>query len=160
MKKLLVFFMTCAAVQASAQQQIEVGRAVGSTYLITADTLLLTKALQRTLGDGALITKLHIESVNAFHYLVGEGTYKGYYKMIAASLSYDAPTRTWYARALSHVSCSSAACNRCTSFTEGGKIIGCKCVEQATVSNQCNFNRVEASPFFSNLARAIAMKKK
>ena len=57
-------------------QQFEIGKATDNGYIITADTIVLVKAINSTLNDGTIIKKLHIESVGAYHYLVAEGTYK------------------------------------------------------------------------------------
>lgn len=144
-----------------AQTKTEIGKAVQNNYLITADTAVLRKALQATLADGTVIQHMHIESQNQFHYLVGEGMYKNFRKMIAVSLQYDITTRTYYAtKGLSHVTCTSAACNTCNAFKENGKIIGCHCTEKSTISNQCNFTFKETSLFYSTFLRMMSQKNK
>ncbi len=161
MKKIyLVTFLLFISSFIYAQDKFEIGKTVGNEYLISADTSILRKAMQRTLGDGTQFSEFRIESVNAFHYLIGVGVLKGRYKMMAAQLQYDIKTRSFFAAPLlPHVSCSSAACNNCKPFKENGKIIGCKCEEKSTVSNQCNFNLVEQSAFYENIKRAVLMKK-
>jgi hypothetical protein len=143
-----------------AQNKIEVGKAIGSEYIVTGDTAILRKALQRTLGDGTQLVSLRIESVNAFHYLIGTGIYKGHGKIIAAQLQYDILSRSFFAIPnLPHVTCSSAACDHCRPFKENGRIIGCKCEEKTTVSNQCNFSAAAQSLFYENIKRYEGMKK-
>lgn len=145
---------------AAHAQHAEIGKAVGNDYEITADTAILVKALQRTTADGTRLHALRIESVKAFHYLVGTGVYHGYPKMIAVRLVYDANKRTFSAApGLGYVTCSAAACNDCRPFKENGRIMGCKCEEHATVSNQCNFTEIETSQFYEHFQRFLALKK-
>ncbi len=143
-------------------QQFEIGKATNSGYNITADTIVLIKAINRTLNDGTVINKLRIESVGAHHYLIAEGTYKNYSKLIAFVLSYDISTRTYFAKQNDgYVTCASAACLQCSMFKENGRIIGCKCAEKSTISNQCNFTYKPISVFYQNIIRAkqMIMKK-
>jgi hypothetical protein len=155
----LVTLFLLSSFYSYSQNKIEIGKVAGNSYIITADTTVLRKALQRTLGDGTQIFTLHIESTNAYHYLVGTGIYKGHSKLIAAQLQYDIVTRSFFAvPLLPYVSCSSAACDNCHPFKENGKIIGCKCEEKSTVSNQCNFASVAQSSFYDNVKRYEEMK--
>ncbi len=141
-------------------QQFEIGKATDADYSITADTAILAKAIKRTLGDGTIINSLRIESVGAHHYLVAEGTYKNFSKLIAMHLVYDIGTRTYYAKQDGgYVTCASAACLNCSLFKENGRIIGCKCSEKSTISNQCNFTFKAASTFYLNIIRAKQMVK-
>jgi hypothetical protein len=160
-KRYLVALLLFSTLYSFAQNKIEIGKAVGSSYVISADTAVLRKALQRTLGDGTQIFAMHIESSNAFHYLVGTGLYKGHSKLIAAQLQYDIVSRSFFAIPLQpYVSCSSAACDNCHPFKENGRIIGCKCEEKATVSNQCNYTHVAQGSFYENVKRYEGMKPK
>ncbi len=158
-QSILLFFSFCSFTL-FAQQSIEVGKALDNQYVITADTTVLRKALQQTLGDGTQISSMHIESVNKWHYLMGTGTQRGYSKTIAVELRYDINTRTYFAvDGLAHKTCASAGCNKCEPFTENGNIIGCRCKEAGTVSNECNFKTVAKSPFYQQLKRYKGMKK-
>ncbi len=161
MKKIFLFTLVFFILTHSySQNKIEIGKVVNSAYIITSDTTILRKALQRTLGDGTQIMSLRIESVQAYHYLIGSGIYKGHSKLIAVQLQYDIMSRSFFAAPLlPHVTCSSAACNDCKPFKENGKIIGCKCEEKSTVSNQCNYNTIEQSLFYDNVKRYQDMKK-
>ena len=139
-------------------QQFEIGKATNNCYIITADTALLVKAINRTLNDGTIIQNLLIESVGANHYLVAEGTYKNYSKLIAMVLTYNISTRTYFAsQGNGYVTCASAACLKCSLFKENGRIIGCKCAEKSTISNQCNFTNKPTSAFYLNIIRAKQM---
>jgi hypothetical protein len=139
-------------------QQFEIGKATDNGYIITADTIVLVKAINSTLNDGTIIKKLHIESVGAHHYLVAEGTYKNYSKFIAMVLNYNISTRTYYAiKGNGYVTCASAACQKCSLFKENGRIIGCMCAEKSTISNQCNFTNKPTSAFYLNIVRAKQM---
>jgi hypothetical protein len=139
-------------------QQVEIGKATNNGYIITADTIMLVKAINRTLNDGTIIHNLHIESVGAHHYLVAEGTYKNYSKLIAMVLNYNISTRTYFAiKGNGYVTCASAACLKCSLFKENGRIIGCKCAEKSTISNQCNFTNKPTSAFYLNIVRAKQM---
>lgn len=143
-----------------AQQPIEVGKAIDNQYVLTADTVVLRKALQQTLGDGTSIVSMHIESVGKWHYLIGTGTQRGYPKTIAAELTYDINTRTYFAvNGLAHKTCASAGCGSCVPFKENGNIIGCHCKEVGTISNECNFKTVTNSAFYEQLKRYKGMKK-
>ncbi|MBP9187173.1 MAG: hypothetical protein KBG11_08765 [Bacteroidia bacterium] len=154
---LVVFFGLIFNVKA---QQFEIGKATDAGYSITADTAILAKAIKRTLGDGTIINSLRIESVGAHHYLVAEGTYKIFSKLIAMQLVYNIGTRTYYAKQDGgYVTCASAACLNCSLFKENGKIIGCKCSEKSTISNQCNFTFKATSAFYLNIIRAKQMVK-
>ncbi len=158
---LAIVFFSLFSYTCFAQSKLEIGKAVQSDYLITADTSVLRKSLQATLADGTTINKLFIVSENQFHYLIGEGTYKNYYKMIAVALQYDIVTRTYYAvKGMGHVTCASAACNSCNAFKENGRIIGCQCREKSTISNQCNFTKKELSLFYSTYVRMLSQKNK
>lgn len=142
-------------------QQFEIGKATDSGFNITADTVLLVKAINRTLNDGTIINNLRIESVGAHHYLIAEGTYKNYSKLIAFVLSYNISTRTYFAKQNDgYVTCASAACLQCSMFKENGRIIGCKCAEKSTISNQCNFTNKPTSIFYQNIIRAKQMMLK
>ena len=142
-------------------QQFEIGKATDNSYTITADTALLVKAITRTLNDGTVINNLRIESVGAHHYLIAEGTYKNYSKLIALVLTYNISTRTYFAKQNDgYVTCASAACLQCSLFKENGRIIGCKCAEKATISNQCNFTHKPTSAFYLNIIRAKQMMMK
>lgn len=139
-------------------QQFEIGKATDNSYIITADTALLVKAINRTLNDGTIIQNLHIESLGAHHYLVAAGTYKNYNKLIAMVLTYNISTRTYFAnQGNGYVTCASAACLNCSLFKENGRIIGCKCAEKSTISNQCNFTNKPTSAFYLNIIRAKQM---
>lgn len=145
----------------SFAQQFEIGKATDNSYIITADTALLVKAINRTINDGTVINNLHIESVGAHHYLIAEGTYKNYSKLIALMLIYNITTRTYFAKQNDgYVTCASAACLQCSLFKENGRIIGCKCAEKATISNQCNFTYKPTSAFYQNIIRAKQMMMK
>ncbi len=145
----------------SFAQQFEIGKATDNSYIITADTALLVKAINRTINDGTVINNLHIESVGAHHYLIAEGTYKNYRKLIALMLIYNITTRTYFAKQNDgYVTCASAACLQCSLFKENGRIIGCKCAEKATISNQCNFTYKPTSAFYQNIIRAKQMMMK
>lgn len=142
-------------------QQFEIGKATDSGYYITADTVLLIKAINRTLNDGTVINNLRIESFGAHHYLIAEGAYKNYSKYIAFVLSYNITTRTYFAKQNDgYVTCASAACLHCSMFKENGRIIGCKCAEKSTISNQCNFTYKPTSAFYQNIIRAKQMMLK
>ena len=139
-------------------QQFEIGKANDRGNVLTADTALLIKAITRTLNDGTVIQRLHIESKNSHHYLVAEGMNKAMKKIAAFTLSYNITGRTYFAeKDLGYFTCASAACYTCSIFKEEGKINGCKCAEKATVSNECNFTRVEQSAFYMNIIRARMM---
>ncbi len=160
MRASILLFITLLVISVNAQSKFEVGRVISNKYVITTDTTILIKALQSTLGDGTSIRQVHIESENTHHYIVGEGIYRGYYKMIAVSLMYDIRSRTYYViKGSGYVSCSAAACISCKRFTEKGKIIGCKCEEKSTISNQCNFTFKETSTFFGHLKRHAISNK-
>lgn len=142
-------------------QQFEIGKATDSGYYITADTVLLIKAINRTLNDGTVINNLRIESFGAHHYLIAEGAYKNYSKYIAFVLSYNITTRTYFAKQNDgYVTCASAACLHCSMFKENGRIVGCKCAEKSTISNQCNFTYKPTSAFYQNIIRAKQMMLK
>ena len=141
-------------------QQFEIGKATDAGYTITADTNILVKAIKRTVGDGTIINSLRIESVGAHHYLVAEGTYKNFSKLIAMQLVYNIGTRTYFAKQDDgYVTCASAACLNCSLFKENGRIVGCKCSEKSTISNQCNFTYKATSAFYLNIIRAKQMVK-
>lgn len=151
---LLCFSFIVLSIQVFAQQ-FEIGKANDRENILTADTALLIKAITRTLNDGTVIQRLHIESKNSYHYLVAEGVNKTMKKIAAFILSYNINGRTYFAeKDLGYYTCASAACNSCSLFKEDGKINGCKCAEKATVSNECNFTRVEQSAFYMNIIRA------
>lgn len=142
-------------------QQFEIGKATDSGYYITADTVLLIKAINRTFNDGTVINNLRIESFGAHHYLIAEGAYKNYSKYIAFVLSYNITTRTYFAKQNDgYVTCASAACLHCSMFKENGRIVGCKCAEKSTISNQCNFTYKPTSAFYQNIIRAKQMMLK
>ncbi len=135
-------------------QQVEIGKATDAGDVITADTALLNKAIGKTILGGLQVTGLRIESVGAFHYLVAEGIYRNFSKTAALVLRYDIRTRTYYAfSGDGYVTCTNAACSACSLFKERGKIVGCKCPEKSTISNQCNFTQVAKSSFYLNLTR-------
>lgn len=144
----------------AAQTPIEVGKAVNDKYVITADTMVLRKALQSTLADGTVITTMNIESVGKWHYLIGIGTQRTYSKTIAVELQYDISTRSYFAiTGLAHKTCASAGCGQCEPFKEKGNIIGCHCKTVGSVSNECNFKTVPNSPFYQQFSRYLKMKK-
>jgi hypothetical protein len=152
-----MLLVTLCAMQLKAQQ-FEIGKASDKENTITADSLILAKAISRSLGDGTVITTLRIESKNSGHYLIAEGTYKNFKKIAAFELTYNINNRTYYAqKGNKHFTCASAACDSCSIFKENGKIVGCKCAEKSTISNQCNFTRFEESMFYMNLVRAKQM---
>lgn len=153
----LVFMFSLMVCKA---QQQEIGKATDLGFVITADTSWLHKAISRTIPGGLEVTKMYIESVGAYHYLIAEGKYRNFNKTAAMVLKYDIMTRTYYAvNGNGYVTCTSAACSSCSLFKENGRIIGCKCAEKSTISNQCNFNQTENSLFFQNLVRAKMLKK-
>jgi hypothetical protein len=103
---------------------------------------------------------MHIESVNQWHYLIEKGRIKNYSKTIAVQLVYEMSSRTFCIKpGMAHKTCASAGCNNCQPFKEGGNIIGCHCLEEATVSNHCNFKNVAVSPFYEILKRSIKMSR-
>ncbi len=142
-------------------QQIEIGKATDNGFIITADTNVLKKAIQNTLHDGTIINELSIHSFGKFHYLIANGTYKQFNKTTGIKLVYDINTRTFFIKQQDgYITCTSAACNNCSLFKESGKIIGCKCAEKSTISNQCNYTNVEESSFYQNYIRAKQMRLK
>jgi hypothetical protein len=142
-----------------AQNPIEIGKMVNGKYVITTDTLVLRKALQSTLSDGTILTEMHIESINKWHYLVATGRLRNYQKTIAVELTYNIATQTYYAtEGLAHKTCASAGCVNCVPFKENGNIIGCHCIEAGTVSNECHFKTIAFSPFYRHLKRYLSMK--
>lgn len=155
MKHILITLLFASATICRAQQ-IEIGKAVDNNIIITIDTLVIQKAMQRTLGDGTAISRLHIESVAAHHYLIGEGVLRGINKYMGVALTYNINTRTYFTEkdGGAYVTCTSAACVNCSMFKENGKIIGCKCAEKSTISNQCNFYQQATSNFYDNIIRA------
>ncbi|MES2778776.1 MAG: hypothetical protein V4651_02665 [Bacteroidota bacterium] len=141
---------------ACAQHPIEIGKVINEHYTLTTDTAILRKALQQTLADGTLISTMHIESANQWHYLIGTGTQKKYSNTIAVELIYNMSTRTFSVKpGMAHKTCASAGCGYCEPFKENGNIIGCHCKEQETVSNECNFKTILQSPFYVKLKRYI-----
>lgn len=160
MRVFLVLALLCMALFSAYGQQMEIGIATNQQNNITADTALLHKAISRTIPGGLQVTQLRIESVGAFHYLIAQGTYRGMAKTAAMVLRYNISTRVYYAQqADGYVTCTSAACLNCTMFKENGRVIGCKCEEKSTISNQCNFTKVDTSAFYQNLIRAKMMRK-
>lgn len=142
-------------------QQIEIGKATDEVFIITADTGILKKAIHNMLHDGTTIQELSIQSFAQFHYLVATGTNHQFKKIIAIQLVYDIQTRLFYAQKQgSHVTCTSAACDNCTLFKEAGKIIGCKCAEKSTISNQCNYTNIAQSTFYQHYMRVKQMNTK
>jgi hypothetical protein len=161
MVKSLLIAALLAGIGKPVTAQILIGKAEAGRYEITCDTLLLRKALQRTLGDGTTLKDFSIRSEGSYHYLVATGINKGMPKLIAASIQYNIRERAFYTiPGGGQVTCASAACNACTPFTEKGRIIGCHCAETATVSNHCNFTSVMQGTFHQNLQRAISMKSR
>jgi hypothetical protein len=159
-KVVLLVLSLCFSTLAQSQNPIEVGKVINGTYTITADTLVLRKAIQSTLSDGTVISEMHIESVNKWHYLVAKGTLKNYTKTIAIELTYTINTQTYYATdGLAHKTCASAGCAMCEPFKEKGNIIGCHCKTAGTVSNECNFKTTALSPFYRHLKRYLSMQK-
>ena len=141
-------------INSTPAQQLEIGKATDAGDVLTADTALLNKAINKTIPGGFHVISLRIESVGAFHYLVAEGTYRNFSKTAALVLRYDIRTRTYYAYSGDgYVTCTNAACSACSLFKERGKIVGCKCPEKSTISNQCNFTQAEKSSFYLNLTR-------
>jgi len=156
---LLALFLSPLFTAIYAQTTIEIGKAQGNTYVITADTMLLRKAIQQTMADGTQIQSMHIESINQWHYLIAKGVQRGYFKTIAIQLQYNINTRTYLAaEGLGHKTCASAACESCSPFKENGQIIGCRCAEVKSVSNECTFKSEQVSAFFNQLKRYIKMK--
>lgn len=142
-------------------QQIEIGKATDDTFIITADTNILKKAIQNTLHDGTIVTDLSIHSFGKFHYLIANGTYQQFKKITGINLVYDIGSRTFYIKPQDgYITCTSAACNNCSLFKELGKIIGCKCAEKSTISNQCNYTNMVESTFYQNYIRAKQMNLK
>jgi hypothetical protein len=159
-KILLVLAAITIQFSATAQNPIEIGKAQNGTYIITADTSILRKAVEQTLADATKISSMHIESVNKWHYLIATGLQKNYTKTIAIELVYDINTRTYFAKdGLAHKTCASAGCSNCEPFKENGNIIGCHCKEAGTVSNECNFKTETKSAFYYQLTRYLKMKK-
>lgn len=153
---LFLFLTTLFCFKTSAQKPIEIGKVINETLIVTADTLTLRKALEQTLNDGTLIHSMHIESENKWHYLVGNGTLRNYSKTIAIELSYNINTRSfWLVPEMGHKTCAAAGCVNCVTFKENGRIIGCHCREQGTVSNECTFKTVTPSPFYLKLKRYL-----
>lgn len=143
------------ALQATAQQKVEVGKATDQANVLTADTSVLRKAIQRTLSDGTRIDSLYIISSGAFHYLVAVGNQRTFRKTVALQLRYDIMKRAYYAQeGDGYVTCTSAACDSCTLFRESGNIVGCHCAQKSTISNECNFTRIQQSAFCINMIRA------
>ena len=161
MRAFFVTILLCTFYFSNAQTpQFEIGKATNDSNIITADTALLNKAISRTIPGGLQVNQLRIESVGAFHYLIAQGTYRGMAKTAALVLRYNISTRVYYAQqADGYVTCTSAACLNCTMFKENGRVIGCKCEEKSTISNQCNFTKADTSAFYQNLLRAKMMRK-
>lgn len=160
MRVILVLALLGLATSSAYSQQIEIGIATNQQNDITADTALLHKAISRTIPGGLQVTQFRIESVGAFHYLIAQGTYRGMAKTAAMVLRYNISTRTYYAQqGDGYVTCTSAACLNCSLFKENGRVIGCKCLEKSTISNQCNFTKNETSTFYQNIVRAKMMRK-
>lgn len=156
MKELIAVFICLFTLPVFAQ--IEIGKATDKANILTADSMLLVKAIARTLNDGTLVKRMYIESKNANHYLVAEGENRSFRKLAAFVLTYNISTRTYFAeKDLGYFTCTSAACDNCSLFKEDGKINGCKCAAKATVSNECNFTRVDQSAFYMNMVRARMM---
>ncbi|TAE87202.1 MAG: hypothetical protein EAY81_04425 [Bacteroidetes bacterium] len=160
-----LFFIIAAILMgkySSAQaQQIEIGKATDETLIITADTGVLKKAIHNMLHDGTSIQELSIQSFAQFHYLVATGTNQQFKKIVAIQLTYDIQTRLFYApKQGSYVTCTSAACNNCSLFKESGKIIGCKCAEKSTISNQCNYTNIAQGTFYQHYMRTKQMNTK
>lgn len=144
-----------------AQQKVEIGQANNHGNIITADTSVLRKAIQRTLSDGTQIDSMYILSSGAFHYLVARGTQRNLNKTVALQLRYDIMKRVYYAQeGDGYVTCTNAACDSCTLFREKGSIVGCHCAQKYTISNQCNFTRKEQSVFCINVIRAKTSVRK
>jgi hypothetical protein len=159
MKKILFALLLSPIFTIVSAQTIEIGKAQGSSYVITADTSLLRKAIQQTLADGTQIQTMHIESINQWHYLIAKGTQRNYFKTIAIELQYNINTRTYFAAdGLGHKTCASAACGACVPFKENGKIVGCHCSEAKSVSNECTFKTEQVSGFYNQMKRYIKMK--
>lgn len=153
---LFLLVTTLFCMSASAQKPIEIGKVANETFTITADTAILRKALEQTLNDGTHINSMHIESENRWHYLVGNGILRNYSKTIAVELTYNINTRSfWLVPEMGHKTCAAAGCVTCAPFKENGKIIGCNCKEQGTVSNECNFKTVTPSPFYIKVNRYL-----
>jgi hypothetical protein len=139
---------------------IEIGKSVNGVYLISADSSILFKAIRQTLKDGSVMTEMHIESKNKWHYLVASGTQKNYTKTIAVEIRYEPNNQTFYAiDGLAHKTCASAGCNDCELFKENGNIIGCLCEASGTVSNGCNFKVEPKSIFYYQLKHFLSLKK-
>jgi hypothetical protein len=141
-------------------ERIPIGTKTDDYIQITADTSRLAKALRRSLADGTAIYDVTIISNSGHHYLVGYGIKMYYKKIIAVPLEYDMASRQFFAiDNVSHYTCSAAACDDCELFLENGKLIGCHCPEQQSVSNHCTYKRVEVSPFFQHLSQFIRVTR-
>jgi hypothetical protein len=156
LSSLILFF----SLSLYAQKQIEIGKMRDGNYVITADTIVLRKALQSTLGDATEIKEMHIESVQKWHYLIASGVQRHYTKTIAVELFYDIATQTYFAmEGLAHKTCASAGCSSCEPFKENGNIVGCHCKTEGSISNECNFKTVKNSLFHYQMSRYLRMKK-
>jgi hypothetical protein len=139
---------------------IEIGKSVNGGCLISADSSILFKAIRQTLKDGSVMTEMHIESNNKWHYLVASGMQKKYTKTIAIEIWYEPNNHTFYAiDGLAHKTCASAGCNDCKLFKENGNIIGCLCKSSGTVSNGCNYKVEPKSVFYYQLKHVLSLKK-
>lgn len=151
--------LICCVNLSYAQSPIEIGKVENEKFMITADTLRLRKAIESVLNDGTHISSMHIESVNKWHYLIAEGKQSYYNKLIAIELNYNITSRTfWATENLGHKTCASAACYNCAAYKENGNIIGCHCIEQRTLSNECTYKHETKSTFYKQLTHYIKLK--
>lgn len=144
----------------NAQSPLEVGRATDLNNVISIDTTLLAKAFSKTIMGGYQPDSFYILSQGPHHYLIATGTYRKLRKTAAMVLRYDMSSRIYLVHpGDGYVTCTNAACLTCTLFKENGRIVGCKCQERSTISNQCNFFKAETSSFYTHLWRLVKAPK-
>jgi hypothetical protein len=111
-------------------------------------------AYLRSFVDGRKLDSIYIDKIGEVKYLILLGSKTNVKSKTAISISIINNTVNLNANT-EMKTCSNGACNDCEFFTENNKVVACKCNNDGTISNSCNFKVNDGKYFYTLVAKLI-----
>jgi hypothetical protein len=111
-------------------------------------------AYLRSFVDGRKLDSIYIDKIGEVKFLILLGSKTNVKSKTAISISIINNTVNLNATA-EMKTCSNGACKECEFFIENNKVVACKCNNDGTISNSCNFKINDGKYFYNLVAKLI-----
>lgn len=152
--KLLLVFFFLFGIKLIYCQQVAIGMLNNNILELTDKSKRALKmAYLRSFVDGRKLDTAYIDLIGNVKYLILVGSKSNVKSKTAISITILNNTVNINTNT-EMKTCSNGACEECSFFTENKKIVACKCEQNGSISNNCNF-KINDGLFFYTIYNKV-----